>query len=96
MAFNEDLCRDLNERKAGWMKLGLPTSGFRCECWRVDCGARFRVSAQHWQEARSQKDRFLVAPGHVARDIEWVVRKYPDFWIVDKRGEAEEVAERLE
>src|SRR5215218_3925647 len=31
-AYNEDWCRDVNERKARWRKSGLPAAGFRCEC----------------------------------------------------------------
>jgi hypothetical protein len=38
----------------------------------------------------------VVAPGHVARDVEVVVKEYPDFWLVEKRGEAEEIVEELE
>jgi hypothetical protein len=38
-----------------------------------------------------------VAPGHLGPDddVEVVVKEYPHFWIVEKRGEAKEVAEQL-
>jgi hypothetical protein len=96
VAFNEALCRQLNERKAEWMKEGLPTAGFRCECVTLHCGSRFRLSSEHWEQARSQSDRFVVAPGHVAPDLEVVIKEYPDFWLVEKRGEAEAIAEKLD
>jgi hypothetical protein len=95
-AYNEALCRLLNERKADWIRHGLPTAGFRCECVTLHCGARFRLSPEHWEELRSRPDRFAVAPGHLARDLEVMVKEYPDFWLVEKRGKAEEIAEETE
>jgi hypothetical protein len=91
--YNEALCRHLNERKAQWIEHGLSTAGFRCECVELHCGSRFRLSPEHWAEARSRPDRFVVAPGHVHPEVEVVVKEYPDFWLVEKQGEAEEIAE---
>jgi hypothetical protein len=97
IAHNEDWCRDLNKRKAEWMKSGHPTAGFRCECWRMDCGDRFPLSGREWQEVRSRQNRFAVAPGHIAVNAkEVVVKEYGRFWIIEKRGEAGEVSESLE
>ena len=53
-----------------------------------------------WQEVRSRPERFAVAPGHTAIDVEpgveEVVKKYEHFWIVEKRGEAAEIAAKRE
>jgi hypothetical protein len=99
-AENEAFCRDLNERKAEWLRDGLQVAGFRCECWRIDCGVRLRLSRREWQEVRSRAERFAVAPGHTTIDVEpgveEVVKKYEHFWIVEKRGEAGEVAAERE
>jgi hypothetical protein len=96
IAENEAFCRDLNERKAEWLEDGLQVAGFRCECWRLDCGVRLELSRREWQEVRSQPERFAVAPGHTAIDVEPgvedVVKEYEHFWIVQKRGEAGDVA----
>jgi hypothetical protein len=99
IAFNEAWRRDLNKYKTRWMKSGLPTTGpggFRCECGRTDCDSRFPLSETEWKEIRSQPDRFAVAPGHVAADVEVVIKEYPHFWLVEKRGEAEDIAEKLD
>jgi hypothetical protein len=88
IADNEAWYRELNERKAEWLKDGLPAAGFRCECWRIGCGARIRLSKREWEEVRSRANRFAVAPGHTAIDLEQVVKEYPHFWIIEKRGEA--------
>jgi hypothetical protein len=94
IASNEALCRELNERKAEWMKNGLPTAGFRCECAELGCGSRFQLSGGEWAEARSRPNRFAVAPGHVVAEVETVVKRHPNFWLVEKDGRAGEVAEK--
>jgi hypothetical protein len=59
-----------------------------------------RLSSREWEEVRSRADRFAVAPGHTASDVEpgveEVVKKYEHFWIVEKRGEAGEIAAERE
>jgi hypothetical protein len=95
IAHNEAWIRDLNERKAEWIRNGLPAAGFRCECWRLDCDVRLRLSGREWQEVRARGNRFAVAPGHIA-DIERVVREEQDFWIIEKPGEAGAVAAKLD
>ena len=100
IAENEAFCRDLNERKVEWLKGGLQAAGFRCECWRIDCGVRINLSKQEWQEVRSRAEHFAVAPGHTATDVEpgveEVVKRYEHFWIVEKRGEAGGIAAERE
>lgn len=96
IAFNECLCRDLNRHKVPWMKSRLPSAKFRCECGDLGCGARFLLSEAEWNAIRSQPDHFAVAPEHVAQGVEVVVKEYSDFWIVEKQGEAEEIAEQVD
>ena len=95
IAENESFCRELNRSKDDWLRSGLQVAGFRCECWRIECGERLRLSKQEWREVRSRGERFAVAPGHVAAHVpgaEEVVKEYDHFWIVEKRGEAGEIA----
>jgi hypothetical protein len=95
-AYNEALYRKLNLHKAHWIERGLPTAGFRCECITLHCGARFRLSHEHWEEVREKPNRFAVAPEHFAPELEVVVKEYPDYWLVEKQGEAEKIAEKTE
>ena len=44
---------------------------------------------------RSEPNRFAVTPGHVAKGFEAVVKECDGFWLVQKFGEAGEVAEAL-
>ena len=95
IAYNEAWHRDLNERKAQWMESGLTTAGFRCECGGRTCGARLRLSKKEWDEIRSEPNRFAVAPEHVDYEVEVVVKEYPQYWLVEKKGEAGEIAKEL-
>jgi hypothetical protein len=38
----------------------------------------------------------VVAPEHVARDVETVIKEYPTFWLVEKDGEAQELVRELD
>jgi hypothetical protein len=97
IAYNEDWFRDLNQRKAEWMRSGHPAAGFRCECFEMDCSTRMQLSGREWEEVRSQANRFAVVPGHTAAsDVEQVVKEYPHFWIVEKHGTAGAVAKQLD
>ncbi len=100
IAENEAFCRDLNKSKHDWLRSGLQVAGFRCECWRIDCGVRIQLSRREWEEVRSRAERFAVAPGHLATDVEpgveVVVNEYEHFWIVEKRGKAGDVAAKRE
>ncbi len=95
IAYNESWARGLNERKADWMRQGYVAAGFRCECWRAECDVRIPLTAADWDQVRSRPNRFAVSPGHLSPDVETVVEEQPDFWIVDKLGEAGRVAEEL-
>lgn len=96
IAFNEAWRRHLNERKAEWMTSGLPTAGFRCECGRLNCDSRLPLSLAQWDELHSASDRFVVAPEHVAVDVEVVVEQNPNFWLIEKQDEAEEIVEKVD
>ena len=92
IAHNESWSRSLNERRAEWVSERHVMQGFRCECWQDDCAERILLSGEDWRTARAEPNRFAVAPDHVAPDIEVVVMKRSHFWLVEKLGEAGEVA----
>jgi hypothetical protein len=95
IAHNEAWSRSLNQRRAEWLSAREGMAGFRCECWQRDCPERVALTGDDWQTARAEPARFVVAPGHVAEEIESVIQKYPRFWLVEKSGEAGEVARKL-
>jgi hypothetical protein len=93
MAHNESWSRSLNERRAEWMSDSRVMAGFRCECWQDDCAERIPLSGEDWKLARAEPNRFVVAPDHVAPNIEVVVKSHSHFWLVEKQGVAGAVAE---
>jgi hypothetical protein len=95
IAHNEAWARSLNERRAEWVSSSGEAPGFRCECWQRDCPERVPLSEMDWAMARSRPNRFVVAPGHVAEEVEGVVNEFSEFWLVEKLGEAGAVAESL-
>jgi hypothetical protein len=67
-----------------------------CECGETSCDTTLDVSRVEYDEAHQQRDRFMVAPGHEDEQIEHVVKRTPEYLVVDKFGEAERVAEAEE
>jgi hypothetical protein len=96
IAFNEAWSRDLNSLKARWLESDHPVTGFRCECSRPDCDQQILLSGRDWREVRRRGNRFAVAPGHVASDVEAVIDERFHFWLIEKLGEAGKLAEDLE
>ena len=64
-----------------------------CECGRDPCSAVITLTVSEYHSAHSQKDRFVVVPGHQSEEIERVVEDREAYLVVDKFGEAEEIAE---
>lgn len=93
IAYNEDWSRTLNQRRAEWVTGGA--QAFRCECSQPECTETIPLSGEQWRMARATPRRFVVAPDHVAENFEVVVEEFPRFWLVEKVGEAGEVAEEL-
>jgi hypothetical protein len=95
VAYNESWSRTINEKGAEWKFGREARPHFRCECWQKGCEQDISLSGKDWKLARAKPNRFAVAPNHVAEDFEAVVTIYPHFWLVEKRGEAGEIAEEL-
>ena len=95
IAHNEAWSRSLNSRRAEWISGRSEAMGFRCECWQADCSERIQLTPEEWEMVRSQPNRFAVAPRHVAKGFEAVVKECDSFWLIEKFGEAGVVAEEL-
>jgi hypothetical protein len=64
-----------------------------CECGRGGCRSLIPVTIDEYNRIHGERDRFIVASGHENTEIEHVVERADDYCIVDKFGEAEEIAE---
>jgi hypothetical protein len=57
---------------------------FVCECGYLGCSTTIELSISAYEAVRTNFDRFLVAPGHEIEDIEEVVERYADYFVVVK------------
>jgi hypothetical protein len=93
---NEIFFREVNERieeVAGGLGIDNHVFEFVCECLNLDCTLRLPLTISMYEQARAKPDQFIVAPGHEMPEIEDVIERGEGFQIVQKRGEAADVAE---
>jgi hypothetical protein len=101
VARNESLFREVNERiheleeSFGARAPGADMASFVCECATEGCATRVQMTLDEYQLARRRPTRFLVAPGHARPDFERIVWRTDRFELVEKFGEAGEVATEL-
>jgi len=94
VGLNESTFRALNEQIE---ELGetfdANTTEFVCECADAACTARVPLRLDAYEEIRADLGRFLVVAGHQRTDAEQVVEDHGDYLVVQKFGEAGDVAE---
>lgn len=97
-ARNEALFREVNERIAdvsSSYELGDRLE-FLCECGTDGCLDAISVVRADYERVRSEPDRFVVVTGHENLEIERVVERHDGFVVVQKVGEAGEIAEETD
>lgn len=67
-----------------------------CECGQEGCSGVISMAIAEYDSLHAQDDRFVVVPGHENPEIETVVDRRESYLVVDKFGEAEEIAEKSE
>lgn len=99
LARNEALFRDVNER----VKEIAARHGeddhvyeFYCECSNADCTFQLKATLREYEGVRAHSTRFLIAVNHSLPEIEQVVERNDDWWVVEKRGEPGELAAELD
>jgi hypothetical protein len=90
---NEALFREVNERIAeageGWDGDHLE---FFCECADVACTAQIELSRTAYEEVRQNAATFVVLPNHVDASVERVASRRDGYVLVEKLGDAAEIA----
>ena len=94
-AKNESLFRDVNERidelvGEAW------SPEFVCECPDEHCIEAVEISLEEYESIRTSPVRFAIMPGHDHPDFERVVEQNERYALVEKLGEAAEVARKLD
>jgi hypothetical protein len=96
-AENEALFRDLNDRiddtGERFFFEGEEAQNFVCECGHAGCRQWVSVKIAEYEAVRSHPARFFVSVGHDEPEAERVVAETKRFAVVEKIGEAAEIAE---
>ena len=92
---NEAFFREVNERLEDRAADATTEPLFTavCECSREECAERIEISFAAYEAIRSDSKTFLVAPGHSDPSCERVVSWRAGYEVVEKLGDAADVAE---
>jgi hypothetical protein len=99
---NEARFREYNERarasNAAHKWVDPPVPDWSCECGWENCKEPIRVALEEYEAVRAFPNRFLVVPdeGHVAPEVERVVERHADYWVVEKTGPAAALSAELD
>jgi hypothetical protein len=99
LAGNEDLFRRINdsiEDVAAEHGSDSHVYEFLCECSDPDCSMRVELTLVEYGRMRENSARFVVAKGHIVKEIEHVVEQAEDHAVIEKHGEAGQVAIELD
>jgi hypothetical protein len=99
-ARNEALFREVNESIAELeqpLQAAASEPVFICDCANSECAEQLPdLGLATYEETRKHPRRFFVVPGHQNDQLERVVETRLNFLIVEKTGEAGEIAEQTQ
>ncbi len=93
LAKNEAKARAENESRSGWF-YGHERVAFVCECSDADCRELLSLDREMYDTLRESSTRFGVAVNHEESTVERVVKRYDEWCVVEKVGDAAEVAKQ--
>ena len=99
LAQNEDFFRQVNERindSAESHGDSAHEYEFFCECSDIGCLERVVLTLAEYEHIRADPARFVVKKNHVIPEIEHVVEAVQDHMVIEKHGEAGDVAIELQ
>jgi hypothetical protein len=83
LAHNEALFREVNATIAA-ARFDSAETRFICECADQDCALTIRLSRPEYERIRSHEKRFFILPDHEWPEIEVVVERHRDYYVVEK------------
>ena len=98
-AKTQSLFREVNERVREMndqFNVLVPVSDWVCECANDRCFERIALARQDYEHIRATSTRFLVAAGdeHIWPDVDRIVERRDDYWIVEKTGRGAALAQQ--
>ena len=98
-ARNEALFREVNENIARLEDRHGTTDAqavYVCECASASCTEQLAIDPATYRRVRLESRLFFVRPGHEDPELERIVERHDDYLIVEKTGEAGDVAEQTQ
>lgn len=95
---NEAILRQVNETVAdvATARAVADPIEFLCECAEEFCAESIPLLREEYEQVRAVPEHFAVTPGHVQPEVERVIEEHRVYWVVEKFGEAAEVAEETD
>jgi hypothetical protein len=90
IARNEVYWREINELSPP-PEPGVLNRVF-CECGRTGCAEHVLMTAAEYESVRAASTTFVVVPGHELLEVEHLVSACERFSVVEKHGDAAQVA----
>ncbi len=86
--------RQVNEaiERGRWHGEEDSLKAFRCECGRLGCTDLIELTPREYEQVRTDSRRFALAVGHQMPEAERVVDVYARYLVVEKLGQAGQVA----
>lgn len=84
--------REIESVAEGFGERGGDTIEVLCECGQPGCKSLLTVTIGDYDRVHGQRDRFIVARGHMDPELERFVEEADQYLVVDKFGEAEATA----
>jgi hypothetical protein len=101
-ALNEALLRERNEAlepyNAATHWVDPPVADWHCECAMPECSQPVQLTITEYEAVRGNPRRFVIVADerHFRPEAERVVVQTDRYWVVEKVGEAAELAEALD
>lgn len=94
LAGHQVVFREVNEQIAKLTGLFVASGYalFICECSDPDCPESLEITGTEYEAVRVEGTRFVITPGHQQAGIERVVDGNGRFLVVEKIGQAGEIA----
>ncbi len=98
IAHNETLFREVNERLVAgrWPTERDEPAAYRCECGSLGCNRLVELRRDEYERVRASPIRFVLVSGHEIPAVERIVDRQSDHVVVEKVGDAAEVAEETD
>ena len=96
-ARNEALFREVNENIARLEERHGTTATapvYVCECANAACAEQIAIDPETYRRVRTDPRLFFVRAGHEDPQLERIVERHADYLVVEKTGEAGDVAEQ--